>query len=152
MTTPTASGVNTVTVQVPNTISEGKYGVRLGLPNGSTWKYSQLFDVSKTAKNNESATVNSILASGDKGKAKESEASKTHGSQATSSSKSATATTIDNMADTNSDQNQHTTDVNAPARVAHSGAKPSGLHFVLLSTKSLALAVFAYAVATLATV
>ncbi|KAJ2859192.1 hypothetical protein GGH94_006237 [Coemansia aciculifera] len=48
MAVPTASGVNSVTVQVPATLPEGKYGIRLGLPNGSAWKYSQLFAVSKT--------------------------------------------------------------------------------------------------------
>ncbi|KAJ2910767.1 hypothetical protein GGI21_000533 [Coemansia aciculifera] len=52
---PTISGVNSVTVQVPATLPEGKYGVRLGDPNGSTWRYSQLFTVSKTAKSNDDA-------------------------------------------------------------------------------------------------
>ncbi|KAJ2615229.1 hypothetical protein GGF44_005961 [Coemansia sp. RSA 1694] len=49
MAVPTASGVNSVTVQVPATLPEGKYGLRLGPPNGSVWKYSQLFAISNTA-------------------------------------------------------------------------------------------------------
>ncbi|KAJ2722204.1 hypothetical protein GGI07_003481 [Coemansia sp. Benny D115] len=42
---PTSSGVNTVTVDVPKSIPNGKYGIRLGIPDGSEWKYSQIFAV-----------------------------------------------------------------------------------------------------------
>ncbi|KAJ2083438.1 hypothetical protein H4R24_000818 [Coemansia sp. RSA 988] len=43
---PTVAGVNSVTVDVPSTIPEGTYGVRLGLPDDNDWKYSQLFTIS----------------------------------------------------------------------------------------------------------
>ncbi|KAJ2614623.1 hypothetical protein H4S08_001624 [Coemansia sp. RSA 1365] len=43
---PTITGINSVTVDIPSTIPEGTYGVRLGLPGDSEWKYSQLFTIS----------------------------------------------------------------------------------------------------------
>ncbi|KAJ2743992.1 hypothetical protein GGI20_003319 [Coemansia sp. BCRC 34301] len=55
MAVPTTSGVNSVTVQVPATLPESKYGVRLGLPSGSAWKYSQIFTISKAAQPNDNA-------------------------------------------------------------------------------------------------
>ncbi|KAJ2382084.1 hypothetical protein H4S02_005912, partial [Coemansia sp. RSA 2611] len=42
---PTVSGVNSVAVDVPAAIPEGKYGIRLGLPDGTEWKYSQIFTI-----------------------------------------------------------------------------------------------------------
>ncbi|KAJ1943301.1 hypothetical protein GGF37_002709 [Kickxella alabastrina] len=45
--TPKSSGINSVTVDVPKSIPEGKYGLRLGLADGTVWKYSQIFTVSK---------------------------------------------------------------------------------------------------------
>ncbi|KAJ2794165.1 hypothetical protein H4R20_006313 [Coemansia guatemalensis] len=46
---PTVAGINSVTVDVPSTIPEGTYGIRLGLPEDSNWKYSQLFTISHNA-------------------------------------------------------------------------------------------------------
>ncbi|PIA16651.1 hypothetical protein COEREDRAFT_42143 [Coemansia reversa NRRL 1564] len=43
---PTIAGINSVTVDIPSTIPEGTYGVRLGLPDDKEWKYSQLFSIS----------------------------------------------------------------------------------------------------------
>ncbi|KAJ1988139.1 hypothetical protein GGI25_005704 [Coemansia spiralis] len=46
---PTALGVNSVTVKVPTTLPEGKYGIRIGPAVGSSWKYSQIFTISNNA-------------------------------------------------------------------------------------------------------
>ncbi|KAJ1862626.1 hypothetical protein H4R99_002873 [Coemansia sp. RSA 1722] len=40
---PSSEGINTVTIDIPDSISVGRYGVRVGLVNGDQWKYSQIF-------------------------------------------------------------------------------------------------------------
>ncbi|KAJ1863137.1 hypothetical protein H4R99_004937 [Coemansia sp. RSA 1722] len=40
---PSSEGINTVTIDIPDSISVGRYGVRVGLVNGDKWKYSQIF-------------------------------------------------------------------------------------------------------------
>ncbi|KAJ2352996.1 hypothetical protein GGF43_003602 [Coemansia sp. RSA 2618] len=47
MAKPETSGVNSVMVDVPSNIPDGTYGIRLGLPDGDDWKYSQMFTISR---------------------------------------------------------------------------------------------------------
>ncbi|KAJ2372106.1 hypothetical protein IW150_004280, partial [Coemansia sp. RSA 2607] len=39
------TGINTVVVNIPSSIPNGRYGLRLGLPDENVWKYSQIFSI-----------------------------------------------------------------------------------------------------------
>ncbi|KAJ2697580.1 hypothetical protein FB645_005873 [Coemansia sp. IMI 203386] len=47
-TVPSSEGINTVMVEIPDSISVGRYGVRVGLVNGDQWKYSQIFYIANS--------------------------------------------------------------------------------------------------------
>ncbi|KAJ1899217.1 hypothetical protein GGI16_005029 [Coemansia sp. S142-1] len=100
MAVPTASGVNSVTVQVPATLPEGKYGIRLGPPNGSAWKYSQLFAVSKIGQSSDQAVKHvTPNANPSASKVKDDEESK---SPSSSLSRTTTDSAVDQHATTDS--------------------------------------------------
>ncbi|KAJ2058046.1 hypothetical protein GGI17_005278 [Coemansia sp. S146] len=129
MAVPTASGVNSVTVQVPATLPEGRYGIRLGLPNGSAWKYSQLFAVSKTGQSSDQVVKHSTPSASAR---PSSSASKTKDDdeESKSHSSSRSHTTIDSAMD------QHATVDSKPTLA---GAAPGNSRLAGLPALALAI-------------
>ncbi|KAJ1647882.1 hypothetical protein LPJ64_000767 [Coemansia asiatica] len=57
---PESEGINSVTVDVPDSVSEGKYGIRIGSVDGNYWKYSQIFSISSSAPTSKSHSSKNI--------------------------------------------------------------------------------------------
>ncbi|KAJ2549199.1 hypothetical protein EV175_004536 [Coemansia sp. RSA 1933] len=55
---PTVVGVNSATVNVPSSVTSGKYSVRMGVSTDSvpSWKYSQTFTISNSTTNSPKAS------------------------------------------------------------------------------------------------